>query len=68
MEKDNRIFSSDVCIEGAMSLVASRGQQLPVILSSVGRAKVGQVRNLLLTLAFKVVPCRSSGSHRNPPK
>lgn len=44
--------------QGAVSLLASRGQQLLVILSPAGRRKVPQLSNLLLTPALKVVPCR----------
>lgn len=53
IEGDNRIFSSEVCVDGAMSLVASRGQQLPGIPSPAGREEVGQVSSLLLTVALR---------------
>lgn len=69
MEGDNRIFSSGGFVQAASSQVASRGQQPPVISSPAGRVKVVPVSNLLsLTPALKAGPCRSSGSHRNPPK
>lgn len=53
MEGDNRIFSSEICVDGAMSLVASRGQQPPALPSPAGREEVGQVSYLLLTIALR---------------
>lgn len=53
--------------QSAMSLVASRGQQL-LASPSAGRGKLPQLSDLLLTLALEVVRGRSAGSHLNPHK
>lgn len=47
--------------QGAVSLVASRGQQPLVIRSPAGRGKAPRLSNLLLTRALEVVRCSLRG-------